>query len=157
MYLSLRFALTNTEANTIIDFSTIGLGAPPQKFKVVMDTGSSNLWVPGLNCSSISCHLHSKYMASSSSTHKKNGTSFRTRYGTGEVSGYISQDTLWIGDMEIKDQLFGEATNEPGLTFAYFDGILDLGHDDVAINRIPPPFYNMIAQGLIDRPLFRSI
>lgn len=90
-----------------------------------------------------------------SSTYKNNGTEFGIQYGTGEVSGYISRDTLWVGDLKIKDQLFGEVTKESGL-FASprFDGILGLGHDTVAVNNIRPPFYNMIDQGLLDQPVF---
>lgn len=137
-------------------FSTIGLGTPPQEFKVIMDTGSSNLWVPGSECGSIACYLHQKYDSSGSSTYKKNGSEFGIRYGSGEVSGYISQDTLTIGDLKVKNQLFGETTNEPGLAFAFgrFDGILGLGYDTISVNHIPPPFYNMIDQGLLDEPVF---
>ena len=143
-------------ANSIADFSTIGLGTPPQDFKVVMDTGSSNLWVPGSECGSIACYLHTKFDSSSSSTYKKNGSEFGIRYGSGEVSGYISEDVLRIGDLKVKKQLFGEATNEPGLAFAFgrFDGILGLGYDTIAVNGIPPPFYNMIDQDLLDEPVF---
>lgn len=121
-----------------------------------MDTGSSNLWVPGSECGSIACYLHSKYDSSSSSSYKKNGSEFGIRYGSGEVSGYISQDTLRIGDLKVKNQLFGEATSEPGLAFAFgrFDGILGLGYDTISVNHIPPPFYSMIDQGLLDEPVF---
>ncbi|KAI6880185.1 Vacuolar protease, partial [Hortaea werneckii] len=76
--------------------------------------------------------------------------------GSGELEGYVSQDTVQIGDLKIKDQLFAEATSEPGLAFAFgrFDGIMGLGYDTISVNHLPPPFYNMIDQGLLDEPVF---
>ncbi|KAI0867105.1 aspartic peptidase domain-containing protein [Xylaria cubensis] len=137
-------------------FSEISIGTPPQDFKVILDTGSSNLWVPSQSCGSIACFLHSKYDSSSSSTYKKNGTDFEIRYGSGSLSGFVSQDDVTIGDLKIKGQDFAEATSEPGLAFAFgrFDGILGMGFDRLSVNGIVPPFYQLINQKLIDEPVF---
>lgn len=137
-------------------YSDITVGTPPQSFKVVLDTGSSNLWVPSQSCGSIACYLHAKYDSSASSTYKKNGTEFEITYGSGSLSGFVSNDVIQIGDIKIKNQDFAEATKEPGLAFAFgrFDGILGLGFDRLSVNKIVPPFYQMIDQKLIDEPVF---
>ncbi|KAK8922902.1 Vacuolar protease A [Metarhizium anisopliae] len=85
-----------------------------------------------------------------------NGSSFEIRYGSGSLSGFVSQDVVSIGDLKIKDQDFAEATSEPGLAFAFgkFDGILGLGYDTLSVNKIVPPFYQMINQKLLDEPVF---
>ena len=63
---------------------------------------------------------------------------------------------MQIGELKIKKQDFGEVTQEPGLAFAFgrFDGILGLGYDTISVNKIVPPFYQMIAQDLLDEPKF---
>jgi len=137
-------------------YTEISLGTPAQTFKVILDTGSSNLWVPSSSCTSIACFLHSKYDHSASSSYVENGTEFAIRYGSGSLSGFVSQDKMQIGDLVLDSQDFAEATKEPGLAFAFgkFDGILGLGYDTISVNQIVPPFYNMVDQGLLDEPVF---
>jgi saccharopepsin len=105
---------------------------------------------------SLTLQLHAKYDSSASSSYKANGTEFAIHYGSGSLEGFISSDTVVIGDLAIKKQEFAEATKEPGLAFAFgkFDGILGLGYDTISVNHIVPPFYNMIQQKLLDSPVF---
>eukprot|EP00268_Persea_americana_P016279 TRINITY_DN176_c0_g1_i3.p1 TRINITY_DN176_c0_g1~~TRINITY_DN176_c0_g1_i3.p1 ORF type:complete len:512 (-),score=98.88 TRINITY_DN176_c0_g1_i3:404-1939(-) len=138
-------------------FGEIGIGSPPQKFTVIFDTGSSNLWIPSSKCYySIACYLHSRYKASKSSSYKKNGKSADIHYGTGAISGFFSQDSVKLGDLTVKDQDFIEATREPSVTFlvAKFDGILGLGFQEISVGNAVPVWYNMVNQGLVKEPVF---
>ncbi|KAH3679008.1 hypothetical protein WICPIJ_008749 [Wickerhamomyces pijperi] len=137
-------------------YTEIEIGTPAQSFKVILDTGSSNLWVPSTDCSSLACYLHQKYDHSASSTYKANGSEFAIQYGSGSLEGYVSQDTLQLGDLTIPKQDFAEATSEPGLAFAFgkFDGILGLAYDTISVNKIVPPIYNAIKNKLLDASQF---
>ncbi|KAI3753371.1 hypothetical protein L2E82_25423 [Cichorium intybus] len=138
-------------------YGEIGIGTPPQKFTVIFDTGSSNLWVPSTKCHfSVACLFHPKYKSSQSATYKKNGKSAAIQYGTGAISGFFSQDSIKLGDFTIKEQDFIEATKEPGITFvaAKFDGILGLGFQEISVGDALPVWYNMVDQGLVQEPVF---
>ena len=137
-------------------FGPISIGTPPQSFKVVFDTGSSNLWVPSVHCRDKACMSHQRYDASLSSTYSHNGTDFSIQYGTGSLTGVISSDVLTFGGIEIQDTLFAESIAEPGNTFvmAKMDGIMGMGYSTISVNHIPTPFETMMAQGLVDEGVF---
>merc|ERR1712159_65904 len=129
-------------------YGQLTIGTPPQEFKVIFDTGSSNLWVPSSKTSIIHWNpLHAKYDSSKSSTYVKNGTSFSIQYGSGSLTGFVSEDTVLVGNVSVPSQLFCEATDEPGLSFKIgkMDGIMGMAWQRIAVNGIKPTWYDVLS------------
>jgi len=153
------FAGDNVPINNYEDaqyYGPITAGTPPQKFDVIFDTGSANLWIPSKNCSN--CGLHSKYDSTRSSTYKANGTKFAIQYGSGPVSGFYAVDNIGWGSNTVKSQIFAEVDDVSGLGGAYalgkFDGILGMGFYAISADGTPTVFDDLFSQGLVSQNVF---
>eukprot|EP00038_Savillea_parva_P006565 m.164536 g.164536 ORF g.164536 m.164536 type:complete len:375 (+) comp12440_c0_seq1:179-1303(+) len=138
-------------------FGAIALGTPVQSFNVIFDTGSSNVWVPAHNCSKLSCFLKHKFNPTISSTYKDDGRDFHIVYGSGPVEGYLGIDKLTVGGLEVT-QTFAQITDPSGLGPAFgigkFDGIMGMAWQSISVDGIPTPFQDMVAQKVVDQPVF---
>ncbi|VDN43471.1 unnamed protein product [Gongylonema pulchrum] len=75
----------------------ITIGTPPQYFQIVLDTGSSNLWIPSASCTSLSCTVHNQLNETASSTYANNGTSWHIGYLDGSgADGVLGTDIVRV-------------------------------------------------------------
>ncbi|CEF67050.1 Cathepsin D [Strongyloides ratti] len=129
-------------------YGTISVGTPAQDFKVLFDTGSSNLWLPCKGCpiSNLACDFHKQFDCSASTTCTSTNQDFNIQYGSGSMSGKVDTDTVCFGSSGSgyctdKTQGFACAMQEPGMAFvaAKFDGILGMGWDSISVDKLNQP------------------
>lgn len=132
-------------------FGPVSIGTPSQDFTVIFDTGSSNLWVPSKKCRALACLPHHKFDDSKSTTYVADGRDFKIQYGSGDVDGYASKDTVTLAGLGVKGFVFGEMTHL-SLNFgtAKFDGILGMGWQSISVLKLPTVFDQMYAQKLVN-------
>jgi len=128
-------------------YGVVSIGTPAQKFNLLFDTGSSDLWVPSIQCTtSSSCLNHKKFDGSKSSTYKAGTKPFSIQYGTGSMTGIVSQDVVNVAGLSVK-QSFGEAKTEADFfNQTAFDGILGMGFGTISSEGVTTPFDNMVQQ-----------
>jgi len=79
----------------------------PQQFDVILDTGSSDLWVTSSQCTA--CPSGAPTFDSSKSTSftaPSNAQPITIQYGSGTVEGVLGQDTVSMGGFAVTQQTF---------------------------------------------------
>ncbi|KAF8375428.1 hypothetical protein PRIPAC_81857 [Pristionchus pacificus] len=138
----------------------IGLGTPYQNFTIVLDTGSSNLWVIDAACTTTACkgdprsgYKKHQFDTTKSTTFVKTSQPFILFYGSGECRGYISTDVLNLAGLVYPTQGFGVSTSIASVFGQQpMDGILGLGWPALAVDGVVPPIQNLLDQ--LDQPIF---
>jgi hypothetical protein len=141
-------------------YGEIEIGSPPQKFKVIFDTGSSNLWVQSKQCKTAGCGQHVGFDHSKSISFRKHFvrrfgskipqvSAFSVKYGTGLISGEFAKDKVAVAGITVPEQIFGLTLREEGFAFMNvpFEGILGLSFPSELSNinsNIPKPFFDSV-------------
>jgi cathepsin D len=139
------------------------IGTPAERFTLILDTGSSNMWIYGSSCHTEVCTMHKRFDHKKSSTWSKNGTGIMIKYGSGKIEGILSTDNMFFEDCsQVKDchvvtgQQFGEVEYTEGKAFQWgkYDGIVGLAFPKLAIDGTVPPFDNLFYQNRLKNPVF---
>ncbi|KAG5355169.1 Candidapepsin [Yarrowia sp. B02] len=97
---------------------SLKLGTPAQDFNVLLDTGSSDLWVYSskdkTDCDNGNCDFTGQFNAALSSTYHFLNNDFSINYVGGTSSGSWGTDTLQIAGATLKNMQFAAADNAGG-------------------------------------------
>ncbi|XP_029160639.1 lysosomal aspartic protease-like isoform X1 [Nylanderia fulva] len=139
-------------------YGLITIGTPPQEFKVIFDTDSSNLWITSEKCVyyNIGCLFHSKYDSKKSSTYIQNDTAIEISCSRDSIAGILSTDVVSIAGLNVQNQKFAEAMQVRSVAFMYgkFNGILGMGFNMSYVNKVIPVLYNIVKQDLVSSAVF---
>ncbi|RIA86750.1 aspartic peptidase domain-containing protein [Glomus cerebriforme] len=146
--------LVKSDSLDTVYFGEIKIGN--QKFDILFDTGSSNLFVSDKNCISASCFNHNKFDPNKSPTFKKEGNPWSIVFGTGFASGITGIDDVTLAGFTAKKQIFGLATNVSDFFVPLVaDGILGLAFDSLnTLDNGSPTFISTLINQKKINPLF---
>ena len=146
------------------------------KYTVAFDTGSSDLFLPSVDCGS-SCSGHKTYDPSSSANSQDLGVSFEIHLVNGaSVSGEEYSDVVQIAGLTVcrntppssrpftltcrtkaNNQTLGLATNySTNLQSSQFpaDGLMGLAFESISAYNATPVFQTLISQNVLTSPVF---
>ncbi len=144
-----EYYLKNEKSWYMINFT---LGTPAQEvIGVVIDTGSSDLWVSSPKnklCEKIGCYSYGTYDPDLSSTWKYNNSKFAIYYGDNTYAkGDFGMDTMQIGDVSIPNLNFAVALDSDSPV-----GVFGIGFNTLEV--APNSYINfpgaLVANGLIN-------
>lgn len=134
-------------------YGSLAVGTPPYPFDVILDTGSSDMWIASSACHS-TCAGTGNFDSTKSSTFKNTNKSFSVTYNKGYAEGTMGQDVVQMAGFTISDQEFGVVTT----TAANFlqnpvTGIFGLAWQSLAVSGAMPFWQALASKGQWSQPL----
>lgn len=137
------------------------VGTPPQHHTVILDTGSSDLWIPASNASfctsALGCAGGSFDAAKSSSLEIMDREGFGVVYGDGSnYTGDYVRETIQIGDLSIAGVELGVAYEGSGSPAGINTGILGVGYSwlEGSENQYPNFVEALVGAGVVASRLY---
>jgi len=142
---SAAVSITNQNADSSY-FGSVSIGTPPQPFDVILDTGSSDLWVASTKCTACAAGTP-EYDSSKSSTFKASTSSqpVTIRYGSGAVQGDLTAETVSMSGFTVANQAFLAVTQtSDSLLDGSVAGIMGLAFETIASTQATPFWQTLV-------------
>ncbi|KAF9650149.1 aspartic peptidase A1 [Thelephora ganbajun] len=144
--------LTNQNADSSF-YGTIAIGTPAVSYNVVMDTGSSDLWVADSSCTN-NCNGIDAFRPSQSSSFTNLTTSFAIKYGSGSAEGFLGRDVVQLAGFSVSNQVFALCdTISNGLLGSPVSGLMGLAWQSIASSGAEPFWQTLASSGAWDEPV----
>lgn len=136
---------------------SVAIGSPPQTFNLVLDTGSSDLWVASTECRSCDSQTPAFDPTKSSTIEHSQTPDGRTtvtiRYGSGQVAGQVATDTVSMGGFTSTGQTLLVATQlSSGLLDGDASGIIGLAFSALAATGSTPLWQTLLNANQLASP-----
>ncbi|KAL5631234.1 hypothetical protein ACGC1H_006921 [Rhizoctonia solani] len=123
----------------VLYYATVEVGTPPQSYAVILDTGSSDMWLQSVDCAPCT---GKKINATISSTLQRSSSPFSITYGIGSVKGTLVNDVVSIGsssDFAVQNQVWGLVNYTLGTPVpGDIAGLMGLGFKNLAASQATP-------------------
>ncbi|KAJ1041123.1 hypothetical protein NDA10_004325 [Ustilago hordei] len=143
------------ESNDIGYVADIQIGSQNETFRMLIDSGSADTWVPSTACQACG-GTHRKLGKSTSDTFVGLKTPFSIQYGTGDVSGNLARDDMEIVSLNLASYTFA-VTKQESSDFADetvpFDGLMGLARSELSNAGQPTPIDALYAEGKVQAPV----
>jgi cathepsin D len=144
--------LTNQNADSSY-YGSLAIGTPPVSYNVILDTGSSDLWVADSNCLT-GCESVPTFDSSKSSSFQNNSQAFSIQYGSGGAAGSLGQDTIQMAGFSVPNQVFAICDQvSSGLLSDPVSGLLGLAWNTIASSGATPFWQTLAESGAWDSPV----
>ena len=124
----------------------VGSGPRQQTFTVQFDTGSSDIFIPGPQCTSNEgCPLNNKYNQGGT----PQGQTASVEYGSGYVQGDIYTDSITVAGLTATNQGLISLRQASGFGGSASDGLLGMGFTSLSATGYTTFFENLMAQNKV--------
>jgi len=134
-------------------YGTVAIGTPAVSYNVVMDTGSSDLWVTSSKCEG-NCDGVNTFSSSQSTSFTNLSTPFEIKYGSGSAQGSLGKDVVQMAGFSVPNQVFALCdVVSSDLLQSPVSGLIGLAWQSIASSGAEPLWQTLASSGAWDEPV----